>query len=903
MPTPLSTYRLQLRPGFGFDATAAVVDYLADLGVTHAYLSPILQAAPGSTHGYDVVDHSKVNEELGGEAGFDRLGQALGRAGLGLVLDIVPNHMAIPGPQNRWWWDVLENGPSSVYASYFDVDWRPPEAKLRNTVLMPVLGDHYGRVLEAGDIRVFRVGGRFEVRYFDHRLPVAPRSIDALLMAAAMVIGGADGAPNDELESLASALGRLPPATAVDTDSVRERHRDKEILADRLGQLLEADPAAAAAVDAEVDHLNHDADALDALLERQNYRLAFWRVAGAELDYRRFFDITTLVGLRVEDPQVFADTHQLVLGWLAEGRLDGLRVDHVDGLRDPRRYLARLAQASGGSWVVVEKILEAGEHLRDWPCAGTSGYDALADIGVMLVDPGGEEGLTAAWASFTGGTADIGQAVYEAKREVLRGPLAADVGRLTELLVAVCERHRRYRDYTRGEHRAVLEEVMACFSVYRTYVDADGAGVGPDDVARVEESTAQAAERRPGLDADLLGFLADLLLLRVPCDRPGCPEAELVMRFQQTTGPVMAKAVEDTVFYTQTRLISLNEVGADPACFGADVAGFHAANAERQARWPTSMITTSTHDTKRSEDVRARLALLSEVPERFGELCRRWSAVNEQHRVAGLPGTDAEWLLYQTLVGAWPLGADRAAAYMTKATKEAKVHTSWTESDPAYDDAVIAFTRAVCTDAVFQGDLAAFVEPLVRPGWVNALTLTLVRLTVPGTADTYQGQELWDLSLVDPDNRRPVDFGRRRQLLALVGGRTAADLWADTELVAAGAPKLAVTTAGLRLRRRRPDWFGAAGAYEALAALGAAAPHVVGFTRSSTGDGAPPGGCAVVVPRLPLGLDQAGGWKDTVVELPEGTWTNVFDATTWPGGEAAVDDLLGAFPVALLVKE
>ena len=902
MVTPLSTYRLQLRPGFGFDETSAVADYLADLGVTHAYLSPILQAAPGSTHGYDVVDHSKVNEELGGEAGFDRLGQALGRAGLGVVLDIVPNHMSIPGPQNRWWWDVLENGPASVYASYFDVDWRPPEAKLRNTVLMPILGDHYGRVLEAGDISLVRVGGRFELRYFDHRLPVAPPSLDALLAAAAAA-RGAGGSPSDELESLASAFGHLPPATAVDTESVRERHRDKEILADRLGHMLEVQPDVASAVDAEVENLNRDTDRLDALLERQNYRLAFWRVAGAELDYRRFFDITTLVGLRVEDPQVFADTHRLVLGWLAEGRLDGLRIDHVDGLRDPLGYLARVDEASDGCWVVVEKILEAGEHLRAWPCAGTTGYEALASIGAVLVDARGEPGLTAAWESFTGGTADVDHAVYDSKRAVLRGPLAADVARLTELLVAVCERHRRYRDYTRREQRAVLEEVMACFSVYRTYVDADRGVADPDDVAWVEAATALAAERRPGIDADLLGFLAGLLVLRVPCDGPAGPEAELVMRFQQTTGPVMAKAVEDTVFYTQTRLASLNEVGGDAGRFGGEVADLHAGNAERQARFPTSMVTTSTHDTKRSEDVRARLALLSEVPERFGELCRRWSAVNEQHRVNGLPGPDAEWLLYQTLVGAWPLDADRAAAYMTKATKEAKVHTSWTEPDADYDEAVVAFTRAVCGDAVFQSDLAAFVAPLVRPGWVNALTQTLLRLTVPGVADTYQGQELWDLSLVDPDNRRPVDFDRRRQLLASLAEHTAADAWADADLVAAGLPKLAVTAAGLRLRRRHPDWFGAAGGYAGLATLGAAADHVVAFTRSPGGPGTPPARCAVVVPRLPLSLEEAGGWKDTVVELPEGTWTNALDATSCSGGEAAVNDLLGAFPVALLVQE
>jgi len=901
---PLSTYRAQLHSRFGFDDVGAVAPYLADLGVSHLYASPYLQAAPGSSHGYDVVDHSRVNGELGGAAAHRRMCDALGAAGLGQILDIVPNHMAIGGRENAWWWDVLENGPSSLYAAYFDVDWDPPEAKLRHKVLLAVLGDHYGRVLEAGELALAREGGSFVVRYHEHVAPIAPPTMDGVLAAAAERCASA------ELESLATALGRLPASTLTDRDSVRERHRDKEVLADRLAALCDDVEAVAEAVDAMVAETNADPDHLDAVLERQNYRLAYWRTAGRELDYRRFFDITTLIGLRVEDPQVFEDTHRLVLGWVADGTLDGLRVDHPDGLRDPEGYLARLAEATGGAWVVVEKILEPGEELPStWPVAGTTGYDFLNRVGGLFVDPDGHKPLLELFAGLTGQSTDWASVVLEKKHQVLRQVLAADLNALTAAFVRVCERHRRFRDYTRHELHEVLREVAAAFPVYRAYVrPADGA-VSDTDVAHVEQAVTVAAERRPDLDGDLWGFMTDLLLLRARGDdrSPGFgrpsgsgpeadPETELVARFQQLTGPVMAKGVEDTAFYSYLPLVSLNEVGGDPSRFGVAPAAFHRACAISQGRYPTGMVATATHDTKRGEDTRARLHLLSEIPGEWADAVHAWRAHNDRHRAGpDRPDATMEYLFYQTLVGAWPLPVERAVAYMEKASREAKIHTSWTEPDDDYDAALLAFVEAVLADGWFAAQLEAFVAPLVGPGRVTSVAQKLVAMTAPGVPDVYQGTELWDHSLVDPDNRRPVDYGARRRLLAELdsGALSPESVWARAD---EGLPKLAVCAGALRLRRRRPELFGPDGGYEEAAVSGPAADHAVAFSRG--------GSAMTVVPRLVLGLERSGGWRATTVDLgPGGPWRNLFTGDELPGGgRIPVADLLARFPVALLER-
>ncbi len=644
---PRATYRLQLGPGFGFDEAAGVVGYLAELGVSHVYLSPVLQAAPGSTHGYDVVDHARVSEALGGAGAHRRLVEAIAAAGLGQVLDIVPNHMAITGPENRWWWDVLENGPSSRWAGHFDVTWDPPEEKLRNTVVLPILGDHYGRALDRGEIRLDRDGAAFTVRYFDHTLPVDPRSLGPLLADAAAAGG------DEDLAFLAAAFRRLPRATRTDAGAVAERHRDAAALRRMLGGLLAERPALAGAVDRVVAETNADPAALDRLLDGQNYRMAFWRTGRRELGYRRFFDIDTLAGLRMEDPEVFADTHELVLRWVAEGVVSGLRIDHPDGLRDPAVYFERLAGATGGVWTVAEKILEPGEDLPAWPVAGTTGYDRLGLIGGLFVDPAGEGPLTEAYGELTGAPTDVAVVVHEARELAVRELLAADLDRLTALLVEVCEGRRHQRDRTREELHEAVAELAAAFAVYRTYVRAEAGLVAPEDAARIEAARDTVAERRDDIDPDLLAFLADLLALRLPDRTP--LEDEWVMRFQQLTGPAMAKGVEDTAFYRYTRLLALNEVGGDLARFGVAVDDFHAANAAAQDRWPDAMTALSTHDTKRSADVRARLALLSEIPGPWAEACGRWMASSAHHWAGGEPDRHAQHLLFQTLVGAWPL--------------------------------------------------------------------------------------------------------------------------------------------------------------------------------------------------------------------------------------------------------
>ena len=808
------TYRVQLHAGFTFDNAAAQARYLARLGVTHLYCSPYLQAAGGSTHGYDVVDHERLNEELGGEAAYGRMVEALTAEGLRQVLDIVPNHMAIDGRANRWWWDVLRNGESSPYARFFDIEWDPAEHKLAGMVLVPVLGDHYGRVLEAGDLRVERQGDAFVVRYYDHEFPLAPGSI---------------------------------------------------------------------AGDADLDRLNADPNKLDTLLQRQNFRLAFWRIADEELNYRRFFTIETLAGLCVEDERVFAATHGLILDLVAKGVVDGLRVDHVDGLRDPEGYLRRLSEATGGAYVVVEKILEEGEALPEsWPVAGTSGYDFLNQVNNLFVDGSNEAALTACYHSFIGEDESYEGIVHAAKQQIMSQELASEVDRATGLLADACEGHRRHRDHTRRALRDALREVAAAFPVYRTYV-RPGRPVSDADRAHVAEATSRAAARRPDLDGELLDFIGELLVLQ----HPGTAEAAFAVRFQQLSSPVMAKGVEDTAFYRYHRLISLNEVGGDPGTFGRPAAQFHTDCARTAERWPGTMLTLSTHDTKRSGDVRARINLLSELPQEWEETVRRWAAINERYRKDDLPDRNAEYLLYQTLAGAWPIDADRACAFMDKAAREAKVHTSWTAPVAEYDEALQSFVRGILDDEVFVVDLERFLAEhhLVERGRVNSLAQITLLLTCPGVPDLYQGSEVWDLSLVDPDNRRPVDYERCRRLLEEVTGYADALARADE-----GAPKLWLIHRLLDHRRRCPDLY-ATREYEPLTARGAKAAHAVAFAR---------GGLAVVVPRLVAGL--ADDWADTTLALPPGRWTEVVTGSGIDDGEVTVADLLRRFPVAVLAR-
>jgi (1->4)-alpha-D-glucan 1-alpha-D-glucosylmutase len=877
---PRATYRLQLHAGFDFAAATALVPYLADLGFSHLYSSPVLQAAPGSMHGYDVVDPGRINEELGGEAGFRALVSALKARDMGLVLDIVPNHMAITR-ENPWWQDVLENGRASRFARFFDVDWDPPERALRDRILLPILGDHYGRVLEDGHIHLLRDEGSFRVTYAEHSMPVAPRSLDGLLSEAAMAVRA------DELATLAEAFGALPPSTADDRDNMRRRHRDKEVLRGLLDRLLREEPEVAAAVDRVVAGINADADRFDALLERQNYRLAFWRAAERDLGYRRFFNVTSLAGLRMEDELVFAETHQVILGLVRDGSVDGLRVDHPDGLRDPAQYLERLRDAAPTSWIVVEKILQADERLRSWPVAGTTGYDFLRRVDGLFVDPAGEAPLTASYASFTGDEQPYRDVAHEAKLVATREILGSELNRLADLALRVLEGHRRHRDHTRHDVHEALRAIAASFPVYRTYVQAEEGEIAEQDAAEITTGLAEAGRRNPELAADLLEVLGRILSL----ENTGPLESELVMRFQQFTSALTAKGVEDTAFYRYLRLISLNEVGGDPGRFGVPIEEFHRANAHAQEHSPATQLTSSTHDTKRSEDVRLRLHVLSEIPGEWEAAVKRWSGMAAPHWSAGEPDRKLEWLLFQTLVGAWPIEAERVQEAMTKSLREARERTSWTRPDETYEASVAGFIMALLADSGFRTDLGRFVARLERPAQVNSVAATLLKLTSPGVPDVYQGTEIWDNSLVDPDNRRPVDFELHRRRAQSLDGLSVDQVLGG---FAEGLPKLWTMRRALATRAQLPEAFGPSGTYRPILATGAKAKHAVAFARGEA--------VMTVVPRLVLGLD--GDWAETVLELPAGRWRNVLsDASLDGGGPVPVAELLVRFPVALLVRE
>jgi (1->4)-alpha-D-glucan 1-alpha-D-glucosylmutase len=882
--TPTSTYRLQLHKEFTFDDAAGVAPYLHALGVSHVYCSPYLQASPGSMHGYDVVDHQRVNDELGGRAAHGRFCRTLSEVGLGQVLDIVPNHMSL-GRENRYWWDVLENGTSSQYASFFDIDWQPQEERLRDKVLVPVLADQYGRVLQGGGIKLVRNSMAFLVEVAGQTLPVSPRSLPVVLARAA------EYAKSDTLRFLAASFGRLPEPESWDRWKILVRHRDKVVVLGLLQRLCAEEPGVCEAIDRSVADLNGNLDGLDDFLNQQNYRLAYWKTADQQLGYRRFFDVNTLIGLRVEREHVFEETHALILDWLERGVLDGVRVDHPDGLRDPLEYFRRLRKAAPDAWIVGEKILEPGEFLREsWPIEGTSGYDFLNVANAVLMKPEGLAELSHIYADFTGESTNFPAIAHDKKINVTQEALGSDVNRLTSLFVEICEDNRNERDYTRAEMRRAIREVAACFKVYRTYVVPERGEITEEDRAHIAQATECAKQKRQDIDGGLFDFLRDVLTM----EATGKREAEFLMRFQQFTSPVMAKGVEDTAFYCYNRLTSLNEVGSDPGKNGMSVDEFHAYCGRMQATHPLTMTALSTHDTKRSDDVRARLAVLSEIPGRFAASAQRWSRMNSSLRTNLLPDRNTEYFYYQTLIGAWPLTLERAQAYMAKATREAKQQTSWTANNKEFEDALNRFIEATLSSPAFVDKLEQFVERVKGPGRVNSLAQTLLKYTAPGVPDLYQGSELWDLSLVDPDNRRPVDYELRRGLLAELEGLSVAEGAAMAMgRMDEGMPKLWTIYRALRLRRERPEWFGAEALYTPLEVEGKVVQHAIAYLRGDA--------VVTVVPRLTLTL--AGAWQKTTVLLPEGRWTNWLTGSAFDGGRVAIESLLKDFPVALLTRE
>ncbi len=886
---PSSTYRVQLHKGFTFDDAAGIAEYLHELGISHVYSSPYLQAAPGSMHGYDVVDHQNVNSELGGAEAHERFCARLGQAGLGQVLDIVPNHMSL-GKENRYWWDVLENGTSSRYASFFDIDWQPQEERLRDKVLVPILADQYGRVLKDGGIKVKRVGTAFQVECAGQTLPVAPPSLPVILSRAA------EYAKSDTLNFLAASFGRLPAPEYVDRGTILARQRDKGVLFKLLERLCAEEQGICEAIDRSVGELNANLDALDEFLNQQNYRLAYWKTADQQLSYRRFFDVNTLIGLRVERQYVFEETHALVLDWLRRGVLDGVRVDHPDGLRDPLEYFRRLREYAPDAWVIGEKILEPGEFLREsWPIEGTSGYDFLNVAAGVLVAPEGMMELSSIYGEFTQQPTDFDAVAHEKKVNVTQEALGSDVNRLTSIFVEICEANRDRRDYTRAEIRRAIREVAACFAIYRTYVVPERDEITQEDRDYIAGAIECAKTERQDIDSSLFDFLHDVLTMRVK----GKKESEFLLRFQQFAGPVMAKGVEDTAFYCYNRLTGMNEVGSNPGRDGLSVGEFHRYCETMQATHPATMTTLSTHDTKRSDDVRARLAVLSELPGRFGALVQRWSRMNNAFKTKrpgaeAMPDRNTEYFYYQTLIGAWPISYERVQAYMLKAVREAKQQTSWVANNKDFEDAMNTFIECTLKYAPFEREVQQFVQKIEDAARVNSLVQTLLKYTAPGVPDLYQGSELWDFSLVDPDNRRPVDYGLRQRLLhelkQMRGVEAAAQVMRRAD---EGLPKMWTIHQALLLRRERPDWFNADAAYVPLEVDGDKHDHVIAYRRGDA--------VATVVPRLTYML--AGAWKDTVVVLPAGRWRNRLTGASVEGGAVAVKGLLRDFPVALLVRE
>ncbi|HEY4055994.1 MAG TPA: malto-oligosyltrehalose synthase [Kofleriaceae bacterium] len=855
--TPRATYRLQLTPAFGFRDAAAIVPYLADLGVSHLYLSPVLRAAPGSTHGYDVVDHETVNVELGGEEAFADLCRVAKEHGLGILLDIVPNHMSIAGSGNKWWNDVLENGPASYYSSYFDIDWGGTDDR----VLLPVLGDRYGRSLVTGVLGVLREGDAYFVRAGEHHFPLSPRTLGPLIRRAG------DNLDHAELAYIGEALSHLPDSHERDPSARRRRHRHKAVLLARLAELRQA-ASVSDAIDRVLADMTADVTQLDALLEQQNYRLAHWTVAGAELGYRRFFDITTLVGVRAEDPDVFTASHARVAAWLRDGAIDGVRVDHIDGLRDPDAYTARLRALGGeGAWIVVEKILAAGESLPEtWPIDGTTGYEFADDVTRLLVDPAGEAALTATFTAYTQLPWQPDADRRTARHEVLSDALHSELSRLTDLAVKVCATSPACRDYTRAEIEAVLVEILAGYRVYRTYL---GTHDRPIDRSTIEDAAATASEVRPDLDADLVAFISKALAFELP----NAEGSELASVAQQTTGPVVAKGDEDTLSYRGVRLAARSEVGADISIFASAPEVVHASLATRR---PRSLLATSTHDTKRTEDTRARLAVLSEMPDRWAIVTQAWGE-RCAHHWGDVPRDRLfEYTMWQALVGAHPLSRDRAQRYAEKATREARTRTSWRKPDDIYETARRYWIDALFEDHALLDEIGSFAAHLSPHAERNSLAQLTLKLCAPGVPDFYQGCELASYALVDPDNRERVDYGLRTALLR------DADRASDLD-----RSKLHVTRRLLALRKGSPEIF--AGAYAPLAAIGPHAHRVFAFTRGDS--------LVCIVPRLGVAADT---WADTLLALPSGTWRDVL--TDRLATSPALRDIWAELPVAVLCR-
>ncbi|HXB20356.1 MAG TPA: malto-oligosyltrehalose synthase [Candidatus Solibacter sp.] len=981
---PLSTYRLQFNSGFKFTDAERIIGYLHALGVSHVYSSPVLKARVGSSHGYDITDHNTLNPEVGSHEDFRAMVRELKNYGMGQILDFVPNHMGVGLGSNIWWRDVLANGRASEFAGFFDIDWKPLKAELHNKLLLPILGDQYGAELEAGKIRLVLDEEGFHIEYFDNKLPIDPQTIPLIFFngspgnGAAGDPGGGE-LPHPEFRSVLFGLRHLPSHCTTEGDLVRQRRRAIGPLSETLQKLIQQSPEIRALVERAVEKFNghpgdpHSFDGLHRLLEAQVYRLSHWRVSGEEINYRRFFDVNELVGLRMENAHVFAETHQLLRTLLAEDAIQGLRIDHCDGLLNPSQYLVRLqmlyaaSQCAGAvpkpplaengieleiqqvfgqyPWMnrhaplyaVVEKVLEPGEDLpEEWPVDGTSGYDFTTLVNGIFIDRGNERLFTNLYRRFTGLSPNVDALIYNSKKLIMHDSLASEVNVLAHILDEISTTDRYARDFTRKALRDVIRETIACFPVYRTYIDERGQ-MTDRDRGYIVEAIMRAKRRNPDKAPASFDFLRDILLLK---NREDNDHSELyrrklyfTLKFQQLSGPVMAKGLEDTASYVYNRFIAVNEVGGSPKQFGISVEEFHAGNLKRAERWPFSMLATSTHDTKRSEDVRARLDVLSEMSRLWASQAFKWRKVNRtRKRVLAdgrtVPDLNEEYFLYQTLAGSWPFDfsseqgraayIDRIKQYMNKAVHEAKVNLSWINDDPAYVEALQQFIERILTPGTqkrpnsFLDQIKALVPVIALFGAVNSLAQRLLMITAPGNPDIYQGMELWDFSLVDPDNRRPVNYSVRERMLQDLDRRAekgslpsfCAELLADYQ---DGRIKLWTTMQALRFRRDHRELF-QVGDYTPLHATGPKGDHIVAFSRQHQNSLA-----IIAVPRLSYVL--AGGattppvgevWESTELHVPSRTAEfveNIFTGErvrVTAGRTLLCRELFAHFPVALL---
>ncbi|MGE0115562.1 MAG: malto-oligosyltrehalose synthase [Steroidobacteraceae bacterium] len=946
-----ATYRVQLSHRFTFADAERIVPYLAQLGISHLYASPILKARPGSDHGYDVVDHNALNPELGTRAEFESLVAALHQHDMGLIVDIVPNHLGVMGHDNVWWLDVLENGPAAQYAGHFDIDWRPARHAMRDRLLVPVLGASYGTVLERGELKLQfdASSGSFAVCYYEHLFPVDPRTYAEIFRAQQLQHTLDADDPNcADFESLLDAFARLPSRSDTSPEARAERYRDKEVHKRRLVRLCERSPEIVGYIHAAVAQMNgrpdepHSFDALHALLEAQTYRLSFWRVATDEINFRRFFDINDLAALRMDDPAVFEATHAFIYSLIDAGMVDGLRVDHVDGLYDPEGYLQQVQArshrpATDGKplYVVVEKILASHERLPlQWAVHGTTGYDFATVVNSWLVDTAAEETLTRIHHDFVGRTLEFDDLAYQSKKLIMRISLAAEIGVLATQLDRIAQLDRHTADFTRNALREVIIETIACFPVYRTYISPRG--ISDEDRRNIHWAISVARRRSLAADLSAFDFLQAVLLGEAASAEETAATAmlEFAMKFQQVSSPVMAKGVEDTASYRYNRLVSLNEVGGDPKRFGVSTNALHLANQERCQQWPMAMLATSTHDTKRSEDVRARIAVISEMPDRWRRHLARWNRLNRSKRVqmteGPAPSRSDEYLLYQTLIGIWPVQdeagsttefIERVQAYVVKAAREAKSVTSWLNPHAEYEQALTEFVNKLLerpAHNAFLRDFSRLAAVTSYFGHLNSLSQTLLKLTSPGIADIYQGTAIISLSLVDPDNRRAVEFSpRSEQLEALnsrcINGVVPPDLL--NELLhdwQSGMAKLYLTWATLNFRKLHAELF-VQGSYEPMRVTGGRAEHVCAYARRLNGSVV-----MVIVPRWlvrltdeqlipPLGNHI---WTDTRVEWPTNltvsSFVNIYTGKTMLAEHMSdtasflIGDVLDQFPVALL---